>query len=243
MSRLGPFEENTIVVGDCLDVMAQMPDGCVDWVCADPDYGVGAKFESSERPLGRGGKRKTLEELRQELIPQIREMKRISRLQHSLLFWSGSAGRLEDFFALCREADYRIRHLGIWYKPNGAGPTGNGLGRRWEAWFWLSGEEARRESEWRFLPDVLKINRVVPGHKEAVAHPTQKPIALIERLTRFFTRKGDLIFDPFMGSGTTAVAADRLGRKFFGCDISSEYVAMALERLRKDREARQLALL
>jgi len=227
--------QGDIVCGDCWDVMQQIPDRTVDWVCADPDYGVGVSFEPSQgSPLGRGGRRKSLEELRYELVPQLKEMKRISRLGHSILFWSGSPERLKDFFTLCEEAEYKIRHLGIWYKPNGAGPTGNGLGRRWEAWFWLSGDKAERESEWPFLPDVLVANRVVPGHIEAVNHPTQKPIKLIEQLMRFFSKPGDLVFDPFMGSGTTAVVANRLGRRWFGCDISEQYVEMALERIKKD---------
>jgi len=59
----------------------------------------------------------------------------------------------------------------------------------------------------------------------------------------FFTDEGDLVADFFMGSGTTAVVADRLGRKFFGCDINPDYVEMALQRLEKDRAGRQLVLL
>jgi len=67
--------------------------------------------------------------------------------------------------------------------------------------------------------------------------PESLPIKILE------TVDAQIIFDPFIGSGTTAVVADRLGRKFFGCDISEEYVEMALERLEKDRAGRQLALL
>jgi len=48
--------------------------------------------------------------------------------------------------------------------------------------------------------------------------------------------KSDLIFDPFMGSGTTAVAADRLGRRWFGCDTNPDYVAMAMKRIEADRQ-------
>ena len=74
-------------------------------------------------------------------------------------------------------------------------------------------------------------------------HPTPKPIEYMLKLIERVTNPDDLIFDPFIGSGTTAVVADRLGRNFFGCDISEEYVKMALERLEKDRAARQLQLL
>jgi len=79
--------------------------------------------------------------------------------------------------------------------------------------------------------------------KEKRIHPFQKPEKSIERMTRISSLPGDLVADFFMGSGTTAVVADRLGRNFFGCDINSSYVKMALERLEKDRAGRQLQLL
>lgn len=69
-------------------------------------------------------------------------------------------------------------------------------------------------------------------------HETPKPEWLLERIIKATSNEGDLIFDPFMGSGTTAVAADRLERRWFGCDISEEYVAMANKRIAKDRQNR-----
>lgn len=62
-------------------------------------------------------------------------------------------------------------------------------------------------------------------------HPTQKPVALYEYLILTYTQPGDVILDPFIGSGTTAVAAQKLGRHYIGCDISPEYVEMARQRL------------
>ena len=62
-------------------------------------------------------------------------------------------------------------------------------------------------------------------------HPTQKPLALMAYLIRTYTQPGDLVVDPFAGSGTTLVAARNLGRRYFGCDTSPEYVAIAERRL------------
>jgi site-specific DNA-methyltransferase (adenine-specific) len=64
-------------------------------------------------------------------------------------------------------------------------------------------------------------------------HPTQKPVALMEYLIRTYTQPGDTVLDPFMGSGTTAVAARNLNRNFIGCDITPEYVAIAHDRLQR----------
>jgi len=73
-------------------------------------------------------------------------------------------------------------------------------------------------------------------------HPWVKAESTTALFVRRFSKRGNMVFDPFIGSGTTAVVADRMGRKFFGCDINPDYVKMALERLEKDRAERQLCL-
>lgn len=62
-------------------------------------------------------------------------------------------------------------------------------------------------------------------------HPTQKPVKLFERLIRASTNEGDTVFDPFMGSGTTAVAASNSGRLWTGCELDSGFYASAKERI------------
>ena len=73
------------------------------------------------------------------------------------------------------------------------------------------------------------------GHvKENSFYPTQKPLALLERIISASSNEGDLVFDPFMGSGTTLVAAKRLGRRYAGCDISQDAVNVTRERLERE---------
>jgi DNA modification methylase len=64
-------------------------------------------------------------------------------------------------------------------------------------------------------------------------HPTEKPLPLMKELVRLFTNPGDVIFDPFMGSGSTGVAALELGRKFIGVEKNPEYFALATRRIRE----------
>ena len=71
-------------------------------------------------------------------------------------------------------------------------------------------------------------------------HKSQKPISLMLELVERYTREGDTIFDPFMGSGTTGVAAVQLGRNFIGCEINPDYFAIAERRIKQAQEARQL---
>ena len=72
-----------------------------------------------------------------------------------------------------------------------------------------------------------------PGKKEKVhgKHPTQKPVALLERILLASTEPGAEVFDPFAGSATTGVAAIRTGRKFTGCEIEDRFLALSIERL------------
>lgn len=70
-------------------------------------------------------------------------------------------------------------------------------------------------------------------NERGVAHPTQKPVALMEYMILTYTQAGDSVLDPFMGSGTTLVAAKRAGRRAVGIEISEEYCRIAVERLRQ----------
>ena len=76
-----------------------------------------------------------------------------------------------------------------------------------------------------------------PGRDEKTQgkHPTQKPLALLERVIRASTNPGDLVLDPFMGSGTTVTAAAKLGRRAVGVEFDEAYIALATKRLTATR--------
>lgn len=79
--------------------------------------------------------------------------------------------------------------------------------------------------DWWYFPVVARL------HRERTGYPTQKPVALIERILRASTREGDLVLDPYAGSGTTLVAASRLNRRWVGCDSSPLAAATCYRRL------------
>ncbi len=79
--------------------------------------------------------------------------------------------------------------------------------------------------------DVLEIPTTCNGMHEKTPHPTQKPEELIRQLVLAASNPGDLVIDPFVGSGTTAVVAEQLGRRWLGCDMSLEYLRWAGERI------------
>lgn len=85
------------------------------------------------------------------------------------------------------------------------------------------------ESWWADIANLFGKN------KEQIGYPTQKPLALLERIIKASSNKGDVVFDPFCGCATTCVAADRLHRNWIGIDISSKAVELVVERIKKDQ--------
>jgi site-specific DNA-methyltransferase (adenine-specific) len=125
------------------------------------------------------------------------------------------------------------RHMAeLRLKANGGIPSKTGHRKtQMNQYDYMDIESSRSSAEinftnvWSFYPEKC-------GNKNSgLQHPTIKPILLMERLVELVSNPGDLILDPFIGSGTTAVAARNLGRHYIGCDISEEYVAITNQRL------------
>jgi site-specific DNA-methyltransferase (adenine-specific) len=100
-----------------------------------------------------------------------------------------------------------------------------------------------REVEWQPHPrgakpkDVIEVPTTCNGMGEKTPHPTQKPEELIRKFVLASSNEGDTVLDPFSGSGTTITVAEQLGRKWLGCEQSTEYNSWAIERLRSVRYA------
>jgi len=101
----------------------------------------------------------------------------------------------------------------------------------------MNGGIQMKDTDWVF--GLCKGNERLKDENGIKAHPTQKPLKLIQQVVLTASNKGDLIFDPFMGSGTTAVVAEALGRKWIGIERDEKYVGLAENRIRdfiKNRE-------
>ncbi len=100
----------------------------------------------------------------------------------------------------------------------------------------------KRKSEWIPHPkgakpkDVIDVPTTCNGMYESTPHPTQKPEELVRKFVLASSNKGDVVLDPFSGSGTTLVVAEQLGRKWLGCDLEEEYNAWAVGRLKEVRK-------
>lgn len=114
---------------------------------------------------------------------------------------------------------------GVWIKPNGAPQfTGDRPATGWEAVAIM-----HREGKKRWNGGGSRAVWIVP--KAFGNHPTEKPILLISKFVTLFSDPSEIVFDPFMGSGTTGVAATQLGRKFIGIEREPKYFLIACERI------------
>ena len=139
----------------------------------------------------------------------------------------------------------------IWHREGGF--RGNTIKKGYEPFYWYvnNGEEAvynritevnpyaktdKRLKPERTVSNVWNIPNLVGRKKERVGHPTQKPIKLINRIVEMSTNKGEIVLDPFMGSGTTAIACLNSNRNFIGFEMDKEYFDMANERIDKHKQ-------
>ena len=224
---------DTVVAGDCLDVMAEMPDGCVDLIVTDPPYNLnkdyGADFNDNKSES-------VYWSWYSEIVGEL-----IRVLGHGYLYISCVDQQLPQARQIFEQKGLDYVQTLIWHGPN-VFHSRRRINLPWTCDYEpvLMFKKGKRQSMLAANREDVRTTAVLRYarpqsnfKKDPRFHPTQKPlmlyIALISRTP------GNCIFDPFMGSGTTAVAAMKLGRRFYGCDINPEYVKLANERIAKAR--------
>jgi site-specific DNA-methyltransferase (adenine-specific) len=214
---------NKILLGDCLDIMREMPDKCVDLVLTDPPYGIG---ESNERNATRGNACRSTDyghyTWDSKRIPPeyFDEIRRIS--QNQIIFGGNYYG------SILGDTSCYI----VWDKDNGENDFADC------ELAWTSFKTAVRRFKYRWQGMLQENMR----DKERRIHPTQKPVALFEWILRLYSKPGDIILDPFLGSGTTVAACINLERQYIGIEISPDYVLASQQRIKKATEQRRLFL-
>jgi site-specific DNA-methyltransferase (adenine-specific) len=227
-----------------------MPDASVDHGIVDPPYNIagdrpplGWAF-SSHVSIGEAWDRYSLQEFRDFTRSWMTEMTRVVRPNGNILIF-GSYHSIYTVGAIAEDLDRKVLNSIIWTKPN-AQPniTCRMLTESTEQILWLCNNSRKKATGWVFDYQGMKAENggkqmrnywsfplTPPSERAHGKHPTQKPLALMERVVRMTTLPGDLVLDCFAGSGTTLVAAQRLGRRFVGVEREAEYVAIANRRL------------
>jgi hypothetical protein len=204
---------DTVAQGDCVELMHQMPAASVDFILTDPPYLV--RYQS------RDGRTIPNDADDRWLKPAFAEAYRLLRWDRfCVCFYSWS--KADKFIAAWRAARFRpVGHLV--FRKSYASNTRFLRYQHEQAYLLAKGAPSCPEHP---IPDVLEM-RYTGNH----LHPTQKPVSALLPLIETFSEEGDLVLDPFCGSGSTLVAARELRRHFIGIELDTTYHAFATQRL------------
>ncbi len=244
---------NQILMGDCVAEMAKLPDKSVDMIFADPPYNLqlgkdlfrpeGGRVDAVDDHWDKFDSLAVYDEFTREWLAEARRI-----LKDDGTIWViGSYHNIFRVGALLQDADFWILNDIVWRKAN---PMPNFRGTRFtnahETLIWCAKDEKARYTfnyrTMKALNDDLQMRSdwMLPicgggerlkdgeGHK---AHPTQKPESLLYRVLLACTKPGDVVLDPFFGTGTTGAVARRLGRNWIGIERERAYVDVARARI------------
>ncbi len=253
-----------ILDGDCVAAMRALPDASVDLVFADPPYNLqlggdlnrpdGSHVDAVTDDWDRFDSFTSYDDFTRAWLT---EAKRVLK-PDGALWVIGSYHNIYRVGAILQDLGFWILNDIVWRKTN---PMPNFRGTRFtnahETLLWCSqGEKARYQFNYRAMKTLndelqMRSDWVFPicaggerlkddgGHK---VHPTQKPEALLYRVLLATTERGDVVLDPFFGTGTTGAVAKRLGREWIGCEREGVYRDAALKRIEKELPLDESAL-
>jgi DNA modification methylase len=201
----------------------------VDAVITDPPYGV---TYQSNRNVGQGATPITNDGTRISLALYRKVIPLLASLKPTHMLWFTRWDAWPDCWDVIG-AHFPIRGLLVWDK----GTPGMGDLRHWGPSYELVASVGWGQIRGKRDGSVLRFNTTPPGNRN---HPTEKPIDLLSHLIEKTTDPGDVVLDPFMGSGTTGVAAIRAGRKFIGIEIDPRFFAVAQARIEAERNRHPL---
>ena len=142
--------------------------------------------------------------------------------------------KVETIIKLAEKHGFYYKTTGIWHKLN---PMPRNMNLHFvnstEAWIYFTYKKKTGtfNNGNKMIHDFIETSVVSNGEKKAGKHPTQKPIALLEHFVKLLSNEGDLVVDPFMGSGSTGVVCKKLGRNFVGVEFDKEYYEIAQRRI------------
>lgn len=230
--RVEQIGDATLYLGDALEILPTLSD--VAAVITDPPYCSGARTSADVR--GRSGmsrgelwKSKPLPNDRMTVTGFVWMMRQVAMAAEDVLIPGGSFLCFIDWrqyptlYGVVESANLRVQTMVVWDKESMA--LGNGFRNQHELIIHAAKDSPNVYN--RAVPNVLRHKRI----SASTQHPTEKPVGLMETLVSVVTDSGNLVVDPFMGSGTTGCACLSNGRKFIGVERDAGYFDVACLRL------------
>jgi len=216
---------NKIYQGDCIQVMNDMPEKCIDLIVTDPPYLISYKT-NHRKDKSHEFTSEIANDNNPELITNYIKMCHTIMKDNTAMYMFCSADKV-DFFKQELEKYFKIKNMIIWVKNNwSAGDLEGAFGRQYEICFLVN--KGRKKFNGKRITDVWQFDRVVGNNQ---VHQNQKPVELIRQCIEKHSQSGDLVFDGFGGSGTTALAALELGRNYLTVEFEEKYCKIIHKRV------------
>lgn len=259
MTKIWPYEINKFYCEDCIEAMKKIPDWVFDLMVTSPPYNIDINYGNEQRKWkivkSKGVKykdkmeeqeyRKFMHKIIQESIRTLKDTWSIYfNIKNRYIDWE----IIPPFWIIDLFEPMFLKNIIIW-SFDWWWSTEKRFNSRYEYVFMFTKNKDNRtfnlndvkipsvnyrpdryKSQLKNPSDVWKIPLVSWNSSERTNHPAQYPEKLIERIIKVATNQWDLVFDPFVGSGTTGIVAQKLGRNFLGFDNNNDYIKLAEKR-------------
>jgi DNA modification methylase len=233
-----------LINDDCIAAMKTLDDDSVDLILTDPPYNLGLFMKNRATNLKKmrenffgdaGWDDLEFDEWVVSMDSFFEQAGRVMKKGGSMIVFM-SIIKVEGIIQLAESHGFYYKTTGIWHKQN---PMPRNMNLHFinstEAWvyFTYKSKTGTFNNDGKAIHDFIETSVTPAGEKKYGKHPTQKPVQLMEHFVTLLSNPGDTVLDPFMGSGSTGVAARRNGndRKFIGIELSDEYLEYARKRI------------
>lgn len=238
------MELNKIYQNECINGMRNIGGGSIDLVVTDPPYGINFNSNHSKNNEYRNNLKSVdgilndgkdnigfLEEVATEVYRILSE--------NSHLYWFTRWDKVEEQKPMLEKLGFKVKNNIIWMKNNWSmGDLKGAYAGQYECiLFCQKGRKELNEVDGKKRhADILQFDRIAPSK---LLHSHQKPVELLELLIKKSSNEGDVVLDPFMGSGSTAIAAINSNRKYIGFELDEQYIEVTNKRI-EERKSGQM---
>ncbi len=241
-----PVPQNSLIHSDCIPFMQTLPDGCIDLVIADPPFNNGYHYDVYDDDLHPAIYIRWCHDW-------MREVARILKPNGTFWLATNDANVANQKVLVDLHLGLTLRRWCIWHYTFGQNCARNFTPSHAHLLYFVKdpkhctfnaddpdlriksarqlARDKRANPKGRLPDDVWTLPRLAGTHAERENFPCQMALAILRRMIRATSNPGDIVYDPFVGSGTTAVATKQLGRTYLGTDVSENYIKNALKRL------------
>lgn len=228
--------------GNCIDYLKFIETSTVDLVLTDPPYNLGNFMHKRNTNLVKMRKNQfayagwdnlSQDDWEKEMDSFFKESSRVLKKSGSLLLFM-SLIKIETIIKIASKYKFYYKTTGIWHKTN---PMPRNMNIHFvnstEAWVYFVNDDTSGtfNNNGKMVHDFIETSLTTAKEKKFGKHPTQKPTKLISHFIEHLSSPGDVVLDPFMGSGSTGVCSRKMDRKYIGIDLDKNYYELSKTRM------------